>query len=62
MRLSARRDDHTMRMWPAPKMSPDVVCANLTHDMSRNEWNHLVSPEIDYIAVFPGLPEADDAS
>jgi len=58
--LSASRD-HTMRMWPVPKASPDGLCAKLTHNMSRKEWNHVVSSEIDYIAVCPGLPEANDA-
>jgi hypothetical protein len=59
MLLSASRD-HTMGMWPVPKASLDALCTKLTHNMSRNEWNHLVSPEIDYIAVCPGLPEAND--
>jgi WD40 repeat protein len=58
--LSASRD-HTMRMWPVPKASSDDLCAKLTHNMSRKQWNHFVSPEIAYTAVCPGLPEANDA-
>jgi hypothetical protein len=27
--------------------------------MSRDQWNEVVSPEIDYIELCPGLPEAD---
>ena len=44
-----------------PKASPDALCAKLTHNMSRKQWNQFVSPEIDYIPVCPGLPEANDA-
>ena len=36
-KLLAASRDHTMRMWPVPKVSPDTVCATLTHNMSRKE-------------------------
>lgn len=56
--------DHTVRMWPAPLQSSEearsALCAKFTHNMSRAQWNDLVSPEIDYIELCPGLPEADD--
>ena len=37
------------------------LCAKLTHNMSREQWNQVVAPEIEYIPVCPGLPEAEDA-
>jgi WD40 repeat protein len=53
--------DHTLRVWPLPTPSPEALCAKLTHNMSREHWNNLISPQIDYIEVCPGLPIADDA-
>ncbi len=58
-KLLSASDDHTLRMSPMPNPSPDALCAKLTHNMSRKEWNKVVSPEIDYIKVCPELPEAD---
>jgi WD40 repeat protein len=53
--------DHTLRMWPVPKASPDGLCAKLTRNMSHQQWRDWVSPDIDYIKVCPGLPDAEDA-
>ena len=62
-KLLSASEDHTLRLWPvpAPSPSPEALCAKLTHNMSRKQWNNWVSPAIDYIAVCPGLPEAEDA-
>ena len=60
-KLTSASDDHTLRRWPIPFPSPEALCAKLTHNMSREQWNQVVAPEIDYITVCPGLPEADDA-
>ncbi len=64
-KLLSASDDHTLRLWPVPARSPDAardaLCAKLTHNMSREQWNKWVSPEIDYIKACPGLPEADYA-
>jgi len=32
------------------------LCARLTTNMSRQQWNVRVSPDIPYIGVCPGLP------
>lgn len=53
--------DQTLRMWPMPAPSADALCAKLTHNMSRDEWNRVVSSEIDYREVCPGLPIAGSA-
>jgi WD40 repeat protein len=53
--------DHTLRQWPVPKASQAALCAKLTHNMSRKQWDDLVSPEIDYVKTCPDLPEAADA-
>ena len=52
--------DRTLRLWPAPKAWPDELCAKLTRNMSRKEWNEWVSPEIDYVCQCPGLPITPD--
>jgi hypothetical protein len=41
--------------------SPEALCAKITHNMSDEQWDRVVSPVIDYIEVCPNLPEADDA-
>jgi len=59
-KLVSGSDDGTLRMWPVPRPSPDVLCAKLTHNMSRQQWNDEVSSEIPYIKVCPDLPIAAD--
>jgi WD40 repeat protein len=56
-------EDHTLRVWPLPSLSPspEALCAKITHNMSDEQWDRVVSPVIDYIEVCPNLPEADDA-
>jgi WD40 repeat protein len=62
-KLLSASEDHTVRMWPVPPRSPDAardaLCAKLTQNMSRDKWNEVVSPEIEYIELCDGLPEAD---
>ena len=59
-KLLSGSNDHTLRMWPVPKPSPEALCDKLTHNMSRQQWNDRVSPAIDYIKVCPDLPVAPD--
>ncbi len=60
-KLLSASDDHSLRVWPIPSVTPGALCDKMTHNMSREEWSTMVSPEIPYIAVCPGLPESDDA-
>jgi hypothetical protein len=36
------------------------MCAKLTTNMSHQQWNDWVSPDIGYIKVCPDLPVAPD--
>ena len=54
-RLATTSNDHTVRLWPADA-SPDMLCAKLTANMSRQQWNDWVSRGIPYREVCPGLP------
>ena len=36
------------------------MCANLTTNMSHQQWHDWVSPDIDYIKGCPDLPIAPD--
>ena len=40
---------------------PTMLCAKLTTNMSHQQWQDWVSPDIDYIKVCPDLPVAPDA-
>jgi hypothetical protein len=44
-----------VRVWPAPKAWPELLCAKLTRNMTQAEWREWISPEIDYIVQCPGL-------
>jgi len=61
-RIVSGSQDKTVRLWPGPGAWPEMVCAKLTANMSRQQWRDWVSPDIDYIQACPGLPEPADAS
>jgi WD40 repeat protein len=63
-RIVSASQDETLRLWPAPAPSawPGLLCDKLTQNMSHQQWRDLVSPDIDYITVCPGLPMAADAA
>ncbi|MFN8226748.1 MAG: TIR domain-containing protein [Mycobacterium sp.] len=49
--------DNEVWVWPAVA-SPADLCAKLTENMSHEQWDEWVSPDIDYIEGCPGLPIA----
>ena len=53
--------DGTLRLWPTPKDCPDLLCAKITHNLSRKEWREQVSLNTEYQEQCPGLPIAPDA-
>ena len=52
--------DKTLRLWPAYPDATSALCAKLTTNMSRQQWNDWVSSGIPYRKVCPGLPILDD--
>jgi WD40 repeat protein len=55
--------DHSLRRWPVPAVhpSPDTLCAKLTHNMSKQQWTHVVAPSIQYITVCRNLPNSENS-
>ncbi|WP_330252848.1 TIR domain-containing protein [Nocardia sp. NBC_00565] len=43
-------------LWPAPSTWTRELCAKLSSNMSHEEWDKWVSPDIEYIELCPGLP------
>ena len=56
-RLASAGADTTVRLWPADA-SPEMLCAKLTSNMSRQQWRDWVSPDMAYVRLCPGLPIA----
>jgi WD40 repeat protein len=60
-KLVSGSDDNTIRVWPVPNLSPDAardaLCSKLTHNMASEQWDELVSGDIDYVSGCTGLPE-----
>jgi hypothetical protein len=52
-------DDGALRLWSTEASGGDL-CAKLTTNMSRAQWNDWVSPDIEYMTTCPGLPMAGD--
>lgn len=50
--------DAARRLWPKPALDawPSLVCAKLSQNMSHQQWQDWVSPDIAYTEVCPGLP------
>ena len=51
--------DKTVRVWLA-RAGKEDLCAKLTHNMSRQQWDAWVSPDIDYVTACPDLTSASD--
>jgi WD40 repeat protein len=65
-RLLSASADGTARVWPIPQPSQslqdlqDALCAKLTQNMSREDWDYWVtqvSSDIGYVKVCPNLPD-----
>ena len=52
--------DSTVRRWPVLEAWAERLCAKLGRNMSDNEWQHLVSPDIPYTKQCPDLPKPGD--
>jgi WD40 repeat protein len=61
MRLLSASDDDTLRVWPILRPSPELLCAKLPDNMSREEWKASVSSAIEYVEACQNLPEANSA-
>jgi hypothetical protein len=58
-RLATGSADYSVRLWPGGDY-PEMFCAKLTSNMSREHWREWVSPDIDYIPACPDLPIPSD--
>jgi WD40 repeat protein len=58
-RVVSAGSDGMVRLWPAT-VNAEVLCAKLTANMSKKQWNDWVSPDIDYIKTCPNLPVPSD--
>lgn len=58
-RLLSASDDNTLRIWPVLPADPNLLCAKLTHVMTRDQWKAMV-PGIEYQKVCQ-LPESEYA-
>jgi WD40 repeat protein len=63
-RIVSGGEDGYVRLWPAPSADSaawrETLCDKLTANMSHEQWNDWVSPDIDYIKACPDLPIAPD--
>jgi len=48
--------------WPGQPVWPELLCAKLTANMSHQQWNDWVSPDIPYKPGCPDLPIAPTVS
>ena len=63
-KLVSGSEDHSVREWPVPSLSPstEALCAKITHNMSDDQWDRVVSRSISYIDLCPKLPKGDNAN
>jgi WD40 repeat protein len=60
-RIVSASADKTVRLWPTYADPASAMCAKLTTNMSHQQWQDWVSPDIDYIKACPDLPIPPDA-
>ncbi len=58
--IASGSDDKTLRLWPVFEGWVDELCKKLSRNMSQQEWQEWVSPDIGYIEQCPGLPIPSD--
>ena len=46
---------NTVRLWPV-MISPDMLCAKLSANLSHQQWRDWVSPDVEYEQACPNLP------
>jgi WD40 repeat protein len=46
--------------WPGPASWHDDLCAKMSFNMSRKQWDEWVSRDIPYVTLCPDLPELPD--
>jgi WD40 repeat protein len=56
--LAVGGNDDTTQLWPATAEIDDL-CAKLTTNMTRKQWDEWVSPDIEYVQACPDLPVAE---
>jgi WD40 repeat protein len=54
-RIVSGSTDGTVRIWPSTASAEDL-CDKLTANMSHQQWDEWVSPDIDYIELCSDLP------
>jgi len=54
--LIGSTDEGTVLQWLSPSTWAGLLCAKLTRNISRTDWQQQVSPQIAYKAPCPALP------
>jgi WD40 repeat protein len=57
--LASGSGDNTVRLWDAPAVWIDRVCAKLARNLSRADWKQYAGV-IPYLEQCPGLPVPAD--
>jgi WD40 repeat protein len=57
--LASGSGDNTVRLWDAPAVWIDRVCAKLARNLSRTDWKQYAG-DIPYEEQCPGLPVPAD--
>jgi WD40 repeat protein len=61
-RIVSASADGTLRIWPdPPTIDPSkALCARLSENMSKKDWQTYISRDAPYVPTCPGLPVAGD--
>jgi len=58
--IAAGGGDKTVVVWPGTEVLADLVCKKVWRNLTQDEWNRFIDPDIPYERTCPNLPPGEN--